>query len=125
MVIKRSWKVVSGTMAAGVLFVPQSAALADDGPDLKDPVPVLEDFEFSAAETAFLSKFFEGKLVNLDFLSLSISVDSPTVDSATVTETDESETVESESPVSEPSETVESESPVSEPSETVESAESA
>jgi hypothetical protein len=112
MVVKRQWKVVSGTMAAGVVLVPAGAAFANGGDGgetvLEDTVPVVEYWEFSPKEKAFLEQFFEGQQINLDFLSLSITADSASVPSESV----QSESVQSE--VSEPSESASEPSPESE-----------
>lgn len=76
MVLKRRWKVVSGTMAASVAIVPAAKAVTSDDTADDAPTEVISTFEFDLREADFLSRLSEGLPVSLAFLGI------PSVDTA-------------------------------------------
>jgi hypothetical protein len=103
MVVKRKWKVISGSMAAGAILVP-TAAMAQDGiPSLQDIQPYVSESPTSE-DAAFYQQIGDGVPVLFDFQSALTADESLTVPSEPSEPSAPSEpTVDSESVPSEPS----------------------
>jgi hypothetical protein len=68
MVVKRNWKVISGSMAAGAILIP-TAAMAQDGiPSLQDIQPYVSESPTSE-DAAFYQQIGDGVPVLFDFQS--------------------------------------------------------
>jgi hypothetical protein len=68
MVVKRNWRVISGSMAAGAILVP-TAAMAQDGiPSLQDIQPYVSESPTSE-DAAFYQQIGDGVPVLFDFQS--------------------------------------------------------
>jgi hypothetical protein len=69
MVVKRRWKVVSGSVAAGAILVP-SAAMAQNGlPSLQDVRPFVSE-SITSEDAAFYQQIADGVTVLFDFQSV-------------------------------------------------------
>ena len=112
MVVKRRWKVVSGSVAVGAILVP-SAAMAQNGlPSLQDVRPFVSE-TITSEDAAFYQQIADGVSVLFDFQSV-LSADE-TILSIASEPSEPSELSEPSEP-SEPSELSEPSAP-SEPSE--------
>ena len=80
MVAKRSWKVVSGTMAAGAILVPTAAMAQDSGlPSLRDIQPYVSETP-TTEDAEFYQDIADGVPVVFDFASVLTAGDTiPTI----------------------------------------------
>ncbi len=69
MVVKRTWKVVSGSLAAGAILVPATAMAGNGIPALHDVVPYVSESPTSE-EASYYTQITEGLLISLDLESL-------------------------------------------------------